>query len=161
MKKLYLIRHAKSSWDDMNLEDFDRGLNKRGRQNAPMMALRLKAKKVMPDVILSSPAKRAKKTAKILAEGIRFDKKINFESSLYDAMPSTLHQRLNSLDDSCNCAFLIGHNPELNMLAEDFVEFEENIVTCAIVEIEFDCNNWSSISDKNAKLISYDYPKKV
>lgn len=160
MKKLYIIRHAKSSWSNMELDDFDRGLNKRGRENAPIMAKRLKKKSVMPDIILSSSAKRAKKTAKIIANGIGFSKKIKFEDELYDALPSKLHQKIRSIKDKHNIAFLFGHNPELNMLAEDFVDFDENIVTCGIVEIEFSCNNWRDISSENAKLISYDYPKK-
>lgn len=90
MKRLYIIRHAKSSWSDMGLDDFDRGLNKRGRLDAPKMGLRLKNKGVMPDIILSSSAKRAKKTAKIIAEFIGFSKKIKFRDTLYDALASEL-----------------------------------------------------------------------
>ena len=160
MKKLYLIRHAKSSWSDMSLDDFDRPLNKRGLQNAPMMAKRLKDKGVMPDIILSSPAKRAKKTANIIADGIGFSKKIKFDDELYEAMPSLLHFKIQNIKDKHECAFLIGHNPELNMIAEDFVDFGENIVTSGIVEIEFKCDSWAKINSNNAKFISYDYPKK-
>jgi phosphohistidine phosphatase len=160
MKRLYIIRHAKSSWSDMGLDDFDRGLNKRGRLNAPMMAKRLKDKDVMPDIILSSSAKRAKKTAKILADGIGFSKKIKFENALYDVLPSKLHSRIKKIKNKHNVAFLIGHNPELNMIAEDYIGFNKNIVTCGILEIEFDCDRWSEIGRDNAKFISYDYPKK-
>jgi len=161
MKKLYIIRHAKSSWDDMALDDFDRGLNKRGRKNAPMMANRLKNKGVMPDIILSSSAKRAKKTAKIIADGIGFSKKIKFDDELYDVLPNELHKKLRAIKNKHNTAFLIGHNPELNMIAEDFIDFNQNIVTCGILEIEFDCDSWSEIDSSNARFISYDYPKKV
>lgn len=160
MKKLYLIRHAKSSWRDTNLDDFDRPLNKRGLQNAPMMAKRLKEKGVMPDIILSSPAKRAKKTASIIADGIGFSKKVKFDDELYEAMPSLLHSKIINIKDKHECAFLIGHNPELNMIAEDFIDFGENIVTCGIVEIEFKCDSWAKVNSKNAKFLSYDYPKK-
>jgi phosphohistidine phosphatase len=160
MKKLYIIRHAKSSWLDMTLDDFDRPLNKRGRENAPMMAERLKKNGVMPDIILSSSAKRAKKTAKILASGVGFSKKIKFKDELYDVLPSTLHKKIKSIKNKHEVVFLIGHNPELNMLAEDLINFEENIVTCGIVEIEFDCEKWREIDADNARFISYDYPKK-
>ena len=160
MKRLFIIRHAKSSWKDMSLDDFDRPLNKRGLNNVPLMAVRLKNKDVMPDIILSSSAKRAKKTALLLAKGLGFEKKIKFDEHIYDTLPSELHNKLNGISDKHDTAFLIAHNPELNMLAEDFVDFEENIVTCGIVEIEFDCESWNEISRKNAKFISYDYPKK-
>ncbi len=72
MKTLYIIRHAKSSWKDTTLDDFDRSLNKRGKLNAPLMGDRLKSKNIVPDLILSSPAKRAKKTAKIIAEKVEY-----------------------------------------------------------------------------------------
>jgi phosphohistidine phosphatase len=160
MKKLYIIRHAKSSWDDMQLDDFDRGLNKRGRINAPMMAERLKKKDVMPDIILCSKAKRAKKTAKNIASGIGFSKKIKYDDAIYEALPNTLHRKIKKIKNKHDTAFLIGHNPELNMVAEDFVDFNENIVTCGIVEIEFDCKSWGEVSRENARFISYDYPKK-
>ena len=160
MKKLYIIRHAKSSWDDIDLDDFNRGLNKRGRKNAPMMAKRLKKRGVMPDIILSSSAKRAKKTAKILANGIGFPKKIKFDNELYDVLPSVLHKKIRNLKNKHTTAFLIGHNPELNMIAEDYIKFNENIVTCGVLEIEFNCERWSEVGSDNAKFISYDYPKK-
>jgi phosphohistidine phosphatase len=67
MKTIIIIRHAKSSWSDLRLDDFDRPLNKRGKRNAPFMGQKLKEKKIMPDIILSSPAKRARKTAIAIA----------------------------------------------------------------------------------------------
>ena len=70
MKKLYLIRHAKSSWKDITLDDFDRPLNKRGKTDAPFMAQKLKDKNIYPDIIISSPAKRAKSTAKAFKKNL-------------------------------------------------------------------------------------------
>lgn len=160
MKKLYIIRHAKSSWKDMSLDDFDRPLNKRGKLNAPMMGDRLRAKKVLPDLILSSSAKRAKKTAKMIAERVDYDKSIVFDKEIYEAGTNTLHTMLNEIDDTIDVVFLIGHNPELNMLAEKYVDFYENIPTCGIVEIEFDIDKWIGVNKQNARLVSFDYPKK-
>lgn len=159
MKKLYLIRHAKSSWDDLEVDDFDRDLNKRGLRAAPMMAKRLKKGCVEPDIILSSSAKRAKKTAKMIAEGVGYSSKIEFDDSLYVAMPKVLLKKIKKIKDKHKTAFLVGHNPELNMLAEELVGFDENIVTCGILEIKFSCKKWDEISSDNAKFISYDYPK--
>jgi len=160
LKKLYIIRHAKSSWSDMSLGDFDRPLNKRGKRDAPFMAQKLKEKKVLPDVIVSSPAKRTKSTAQIFANEINFTKPIAYDKNIYEADGGELKYVVNSLNDKAKTALMFGHNPGLNMLAENFLEFNENIPTCGIIEIEFDCKKWSEISSKNAKLISFDYPKK-
>lgn len=160
MKKLYIIRHAKSSWKNMELEDFDRPLNKRGKENAPLMGIRLKVKKVVPDLILSSPALRARSTANILAKKVKFKKDILYNKDIYEASTTTLHKMLTRIEDENDVVFLIGHNPGLNMLVEKYVNFYENIPTCGIVEIEFDCEKWLDISHYNAKFISFDYPKK-
>jgi len=160
MKKLYVIRHAKSSWKDETLHDFDRPLNKRGKLNAPLIGSKLKDKNILPDIILSSPSLRAKTTAKIIAEKVGYDKDIIFDDNIYGSTPAKLHKILTKIDDKNSTLFLFGHNPELNMLVEKYVDFDKNIVTCAVVEIEFTCDKWENIGAKNAKLISFDYPKK-
>jgi len=159
-KKLYIIRHAKSSWNDMSLSDFDRPLNKRGKANAPLMGTRLKNKGVIPDIIISSPARRAMATAKIIAKKVKYTNEIILNKDIYELDSDRLHKILTKLDDENTIAFLFGHNPDLNMLAEYYVDFDDNIVTCGVVEIEFDCKRWKDISPKNGKLISFDYPKK-
>jgi phosphohistidine phosphatase len=160
MKKLYIIRHAKSSWKDLMLNDFERPLNKRGEKDAPFMGKLLKQKGVFPDAILSSPAARAKTTALKIAKEINFSKEIIYERKIYEASATTLISVVKSIDDKYKVVFLFGHNPGLNMLAESIIGFHENIPTCGIVEVEFDCKKWSKISSKNAKLISFEYPKK-
>jgi phosphohistidine phosphatase len=159
MKKLYIIRHAKSSWKNSELDDFDRPLNKRGELNAPFMGNILKEKKVKPDLILSSPALRAKTTAEIIAKKLNYSKEIVFIKEIYEASASSLNEILIQLNDESNTVLLFGHNPEFNMLTEMYVNFDENIPTCGVVELEFDCNRWSEISAKNARLASFDYPK--
>lgn len=158
MKKLYIIRHAKSSWSDETLDDFERPLNKRGKANAPMMGERLKKKGVMPDIIISSPAKRAKSTAEIIAKQIGY-KNILFLDDIYEATSETLSKIVKSLDESYKVVFLVGHNPSLNELAYKLAGFSENIPTCGIVEIEFKCKKWVEIAPANAKLAMFDYPK--
>lgn len=160
MKKLFIIRHAKSSWKEENLDDFDRPLNKRGRKNAPYMGEILKEKHICPDIILSSPALRAKITAEIIAKKVNYFKDIVFNKNIYDSNETTLHNLLTELDNKRKIAFLVAHNPEVNILADYYVGFNENIPTCGIVEIEFDCKKWQDISPFNAKLISFEYPKK-
>lgn len=160
MKTLYIIRHAKSSWSDFSLDDFDRPLNKRGKSNAPMMGERLHSKNIIPDLILSSPAKRAKNTAKIIAKEVGYKKDTVFHESMYEATAKTIDTILKKTDDNNKVLFLFGHNPDLSILAEVYVKFEQNIPTCGIVEIEFNCDKWVDISSSNAKLLSFDYPKK-
>ncbi len=160
MKKVYLIRHAKSSWKDFSLDDFERPLSKRGKSDAPLMGAKLHDKKVVPDTILSSPAVRAKTTAEIIAKKIGFEKEIVYKKDIYKASATTLHQILTKIADKKSIVFLFGHNPSLNELAESYIHFNENIPTCAVVEIAFDCNSWEDISAENARLVSFDYPKK-
>lgn len=159
MKKLYIIRHAKSSWKDSTLDDFDRPLNKRGKLDAPFMGTRLKEKNIMVDLIISSPALRAKTTAEIIAKKINYTKAILFKKDIYEVGTHAIKKILKKIDNDNNIVFLFGHNPDLNMLAEEYVDFDENIPTCGVVEIEFDCERWADISAINAKLISFDYPK--
>jgi len=160
MKKLFIIRHAKSSWKDSSLDDFERPLNKRGRLNAPFMGSKLKEKNVVPDIIISSPAKRAKSTAEIIAKQVKYSKEILYKKDIYEVGESAIKKILKKLDNKISTLFIFGHNPDLEILVENYVSFDENIPTCGIVEIEFDCKRWRDISSKNAKLISFDYPKR-
>lgn len=161
VKKLYLIRHAKSSWEDDSLDDFERPLSERGLRDALTMGSRLRKKYIVPDIILSSPALRAKTTAELIANKIVYSKEIVFDKNIYEASSLQLQKILRGLDDTNNSAFLFGHNPELNILADYFVDFEENIVTCGIVAIEFRCESWTEITPENAKLSWFDYPKNL
>ncbi|WP_373003509.1 histidine phosphatase family protein [Sulfurimonas sp.] len=160
MKKLFIIRHAKSSWKDSKLSDFDRPLNKRGKANAPLMGKRLRRRNIVPDIFISSPALRAKTTAEIIARKVGYNTKIVFNEDIYASAEIIIHHIVKKTNDKYKTMFLLGHNPDLNMFVEDYIDFDENIVTCGVVEIEFDCNSWKDISRKNAKFISFDYPKK-
>lgn len=161
MKKLFIIRHAKSSWKDSALDDFDRPLSKRGKSDAPMIGSRLRERNIYPDIIISSPAKRAKTTAEIIAKELKYSKDILLEDEVYESTLNKLQKIVTKVDDNNSTLFLVGHNTSLNILAWHYVDFSENIVTCGVLEIEFDCDRWKDASDKNAKLISYDYPKKM
>jgi len=160
MKTLFLIRHAKSSWKDITLDDFDRPLNKRGKKNAPFMGELLKNQGIKPDIIYSSPAKRAKDTAKIIAQKIGYKDDIKFDSKIYESNLITLKNIIYSIENKHNIVFLFGHNPCLNIFVEDFCSFYENIPTCGIVILEFNCDSWNQVSVDNCNLALFDYPKK-
>ncbi|RXJ94893.1 phosphohistidine phosphatase [Malaciobacter molluscorum] len=161
MKKLYLIRHAKSSWKNLTLSDFDRPLDKRGKVDAPLMAELLKEKEIKPDLIIASPAYRTRKTAQIIANRLGYDKKqIVYFESLYHATLETLIDAFKYLDDRYENVFLVGHNPSINYFAKEYLNFDKNIVTCSILEISMNCIIWQDIKKDNCKLLSYEYPKK-
>lgn len=162
MKTLYLIRHAKSAWDEIGISDFERDLNKRGRRDLPFMAERLKHFGVLPDLILCSPAKRAKKTAKCIAKTISYDKeKIQYEDSLYDSTYQSYRYLLDTIDDSIDSVFIVAHNPTLTEMGERLSgAILTNIPTCSIVCIEFDVKSFRDIKEEGGKIIFFDYPKK-
>ncbi len=161
MKKLYLIRHAKSSWSNPLLDDFDRPLNKRGKTNAPFMANLLLKKEIFPDLILSSSALRAKSTAKIFAQELQFSKDITFEKSLYLTSTQTLLNILHHIPNTYNTVFLFGHNPELTQLANELSStYINNIPTCGIAGFEFSIQSWNELCKQNSTLTLFEFPKK-
>ncbi len=161
MKELYLIRHAKSSWADAQLKDIERPLNARGKHDAALMGRVLKERNERADIILCSPAKRSRKTAKKVAKQIAYDpKKIVVEPKIYESSAQTLLKLIRAQNDIYNTLFLVGHNPELNMFAYELVGFEQNIPTTGIVKIRFGCDTWKESSAKNASLEYFDYPKR-
>lgn len=161
MKRLTLVRHAKSSWKDRDLSDFDRPLNKRGKHDAPMMGERLAKLKFMPDQIVTSPAKRAIKTAQIIARAIGYpQKKILEQRGVYDADRTVLLQIIQGFDDAFRHVMLFGHNPAFTYFANDFIhDYIENIPTCGIVCIDFDVRSWADIGPGKGHLVFFDYPK--
>ena len=160
MKKLFIIRHAKSDWQDSTLDDYDRPLNKKGEKNAPFMGQLLKEKNIKPDIIISSPAKRTMQTAQLIAQEVGFEKNITPNQYIYEAFVTMLQETISYIYDEHETAFLVGHNPGVSALAYTYCNMKENLPTCSIVEIEFDCDSWMDASKDNAKLISYEYPKK-
>ena len=159
MKKLFIIRHAKSDWDDSSLDDFDRPLNKRGQKDAPFMGQLLANKNIQPDLILSSPALRAITTSQLIAKEVNYDKAITPNQYIYEAYVTSLQEIIEYIHDSNDTVFLVGHNPGVSALAYMLCGLKENLPTCAVVEIEFNCNSWMDANKENSKLISYDYPK--
>ncbi|MBL4708138.1 MAG: histidine phosphatase family protein [Flavobacteriales bacterium] len=160
MKTLYIIRHAKSSWSQANVSDFDRTLNDRGFFDAPLMGKVLKGKGILPDAIYASTAKRALLTTSILTKEISFTKEINKEPEYYHASASSLLQKINQFPDDLNTVFVVGHNPGLTYLAEDLSnDHFGNLPTCGIVGIRFEFDSWAMISAGTGECFYYDYPK--
>ena len=161
MKTLFLIRHAKSSWDDPELPDKDRPLNDRGKRDAPKMGERLAKRDVKPDLILSSPAIRALRTAEIIARKLDYRRKdIVVNERLYAVAADDLVDVIHYLSDKLECVKLFGHNPELTALAHRLSGEITRMPTCAVAEFKFDAKSWSSIGEIRPAEVALDYPKK-
>ena len=163
MKTIVLVRHAKSSWKDLRLDDFDRPLNKRGKKNAPFMGNKLKERQIMPDLILSSPAKRARKTATAIAKAIGYPKKkIVFDDNMYHASARHLFEMVRDLDDKYETIMLFGHNPDFNDLADMLLKKNpvHNIVTTGVYCIKLNVDQWQQVREGKGESVFYDYPKR-
>jgi phosphohistidine phosphatase len=160
MKILILVRHAKSSWKDISLDDFDRPLNKRGKRDAPLIGKLLAGKKLLPDLIISSPANRASSTAKIISKKVNYpNEKIIWNENLYEASANEILKIINVVDEMNNVLLLVAHNPGLtnfsNYLANNVVS---NIPTCGVVAISLG-KKWKEITRDDGKLLFIEYPK--
>lgn len=162
MKRLYLIRHAKSSWEDPEWTDFERPLNKRGKRDALEMGCRLARKGIRVDSIVTSPAKRAKVTAEILAGKIGFSlDKILEDLRLYEAEISDILKVIASFDRRHRSVMVFGHNPGLTLFIRHFAGCAlENLPTCGIAELCFKADEWGELQWKKAVRYEIDYPKK-
>jgi phosphohistidine phosphatase len=161
MKTLILIRHAKSSWNDSSLSDFERPLNERGKKDAPEMASRLKEKGFVPDIFVSSPAKRAKKTAKIFGEefGVKKDD-IRFVEELYLASPVIFTRTITGLEDKFGTVILFAHNPGITEYANSLTNVRiDNIPTCGVFVVQADTDEWKDFETASRNFIFFDYPK--
>ena len=161
MKTIYLVRHAKSSWKDFTLSDFDKPLNKRGKKDVIVMGKLLREKQINPDLILSSSAVRAKTTALDIAERIGFQQnKILFKDEIYEASVQNLMRMINEIDNRFSSVMLFAHNPGLTSL-NNFIsnKYIENIPTCGVVALTSE-KDWSKTDKNSFKFLFFEYPKK-
>lgn len=160
MKTLFLVRHAKSSWDDSALADKERPLNDRGKRDAPKVGERLAKAGVKPDLILSSPAKRALATARIIAGELDYKRRnIVVDDRLYAVEADVLLDVIHRLDDKAERVMLFGHNPELAELAHRLSSKITRMPTCAVAEFTFDVKSWSRIGKVEPATAAVSYPR--
>ncbi|MCW3119166.1 MAG: putative phosphohistidine phosphatase, SixA [Chitinophagaceae bacterium] len=163
VKTLLLIRHAKSSWDDESVNDFERTLNDRGKKDAPAMAKRLVDKKIPIDTLISSPAKRAKKTATFFAEEYGIDKNnIIYKTELYAAPQTVFYDVIKKLDNSFNHIAIFSHNPGISEFANTLTEVTiDDMPTCSIFAIKLNIKDWNDFNDAEKEFWFFDYPKLI
>ncbi len=160
-KRLFLIRHAKSDWNSPSLDDIDRPLNERGKRDAPVMAHRLLDKGIKIDAFISSPAKRARKTAAIFASAYKKDKEdIISRSELYGAAEDVFYDVINTADDRLKSLAIFSHNPGLTDFANLLTDTRiDDIPTCGIFAIKADTDTWASFKEAKKEFWFFDYPK--
>lgn len=161
MKTLYLVRHAKSSWDNANQSDHDRPLNQRGERDAPRMGKRLRKRGDQPEVIISSSAVRALTTASILATALDYPTSdISIEERLYGAEPEDVLSIIGNLDDGIHCAMLVGHNPTFTALINALGGCDlDNVPTCGMAVLTFPIDSWKNMTTTQGTLVDFDFPK--
>ena len=164
MKTLILLRHAKSSWKDPDVDDHDRPLNKRGRKSAPVIARWLADRGYRPETALCSSAERARETY-LLARAETPDlPEPGIERGLYHAEPASLRARLAKLDDAASTAMLVGHEPALGVLAYQLCNGEaephagrafDHFPTAAAAVLRFDVAGWSALAGSTGRLVDF------
>lgn len=162
MKRLTLVRHAKSDWSLPGQDDWDRPLNRRGLRDAPEMARRLRERKLRPDLVLASPAVRALTTATIMARELRFDPaRVAQDERLYLASAEALLEVVRELGGDVGHLMVFGHNPGLTDFAARLApgEAPDNLVTCGVFTAEYALENWSELDWGGARNVDFDYPK--
>ena len=164
MKRLLLVRHAKSSWDDHSLEDFERPLNKRGKKDAPRMGSHLKSKReAAPGLVICSTAKRACETAELLLGPLGYDpNEVVYNREIYDGEADDVLGLIQGVDDVHDQVLLIGHNPDISDLAGMLSgEQVQSLPTCAVFCLDFDVSAWQDVVAGAGKKVFLDVPKEI
>jgi len=161
MKTIYLIRHAKSSWSDPSLQDFDRPLNSRGNRDVKMMTSILSNKTKNIDLILTSKAKRALATTEVITNGNGVNyKEIIKEDRLYQASSKKISKLISKQNNKFDSLAIVAHNPGLTELANELGGVKiDNLPTTGILAFKFDTEKWANITKKDGKLLFFEYPK--
>ncbi|HVI52087.1 MAG TPA: histidine phosphatase family protein [Candidatus Sulfotelmatobacter sp.] len=167
MKQIFLMRHAKSSWDDPSLEDIERPLNKRGRRAGKAMADHLRAERIRPQTVLCSTSVRTRQTLDLLQTALD-QADVVYDERIYDAAPQTLLARLKELPGHCDVVLLIGHNPGLERLALSLADgkgdakalarLSDKYPTGALAALSSDIDDWDRLQPGCCRLDGFTCP---
>ena len=145
MKTLLILRHAKSSWDDAALDDHERPLNKRGRRDAPRMGELVREHGLMPDVVISSDAVRARLTAEAVVEAARYAGEILLDRRLYMAGPADILSLLRTVNEKAETVMIVGHNPGFEELVAQLTGERQDLPTAALAQIALPIDQWRDL----------------
>lgn len=170
MKKVILLRHAKSSWSNPDLEDHDRPLNKRGKASAPVIAQWLADQSHLPDTVLCSSSKRTRQTVRRMKEILLDLPELRIEPQLYHATPDMMRDRLANLPESCDTVLVVGHQPGLGAFARKLADANprprcsrafEHFPTAAAAVLEVDIEDWSDLHYHGARFVDFAVPREL
>ena len=161
MKTLMLLRHGKSDWEDVSLPDFDRPLAARGKRDAPRVGKALRKRGLLPDLIISSPAARAKATIDAVIKTAKLEGELQFDEAIYGASSAELMTVIRRLRDDISCSLLVGHNPGFEDLVERLTGSHDRMPTAALACIEFQIDRWEDVEDGKGRLAWLVTPKQV
>lgn len=162
MKQLLLIRHAKSSWADAGMDDFDRPLNERGKTDAPEMAKRLLKKHITINAFISSAAKRAQITCALFMKEFNVEKeKMIIKQELYLAPPEIFYKCIADINDKFETIAVFAHNPGITEFTNNLTNIRvDDMPTCSVYAINIDTDSWSSFTNAKKSFWFFEYPKK-
>jgi phosphohistidine phosphatase len=167
MKRIYLLRHAKSSWDDPTLADEDRPLAPRGRRAAKVMARHLRRREIAPEVVVCSPSRRTRQTLTRIAPGLGKNADVQIKPELYAGSAAALLEVLHEVPDEVDSMMLIGHNPGIQDLAlslaragSESMRVRNKFPTAALATLEFNAS-WRELAPGSAELVSFVKPKEL
>ena len=152
MKTLFLLRHAKSSWKDETLADFERPLNRRGKRSAETMGNYLKTKGITPDLILCSPAVRARETLELVTKAAKWSTEVRYDQRIYEASGMRLAEVVSQIDNDRKVAMLVGHNPGMEELLLLLTAESVGVATGTVAKVAVKANKWANAVDKRATL---------
>lgn len=161
VKDVCFVRHAKSNWDHPGLKDFDRPLDARGLHDAPLMAKKMRELGLIPDLIVTSGANRAKSTAEYFKKEFNLpDDKFLVRNKLYEASPEDVYEVLRSVPDETRFVYLFGHNPTFTWVANNLSGIHiDNVPTCGVVHAQTNLSSWKKFKPEYAGFVGFHYPK--
>jgi phosphohistidine phosphatase len=152
MKTLFLLRHAKSSWKDESLPDFERPLNRRGKRAATIIGEYLRSRDVVPDLVLSSPAVRARETIKLVKKATQWTTEVRYDQRIYEASAERLAEIVSQIENDRKVAMMVGHNPGMEELLLLLTGDTEQLRTGSVAKITIKGSKWANATEKSARL---------
>lgn len=161
MKTLLVMRHGKSSWDDPSRDDYDRPLKKRGRRAAELIGAEIQRRGLTPDLVISSGAKRARKTAAATATAVGYAGRIELTDRLYFNGVEGYLDSLAEVDDAVERVLVVGHNPHVEGLTARLTGEQVTFPTAALAVIELDTDAWAAAGEATGRLVSVTLPREL
>lgn len=161
MKTLLLLRHAKSSWKDTGLQDFDRPLNSRGKKAAEMIGRFIRKQRLAPDLLLCSPAIRARETIEAVIKTAKLSSELRYDQRIYEASPVQLLEVVSQIEEERSMVLLVGHNPGMEELLRLLTERVEHMATGTLAKIDFKAAKWDKVLEDKGSLDWIVRPKEL